>query len=62
MSKKGTKWSNWLCVVGVNCVKKLLQLLGGQDSIREVGFEFVEGQFSIICQPTKKNTKSKQES
>ncbi len=37
-----------LCVVSVNCVKELLQFLCCQDSIREVGFEFVEGQFPII--------------
>lgn len=30
-------------------MEELLQFLGCQDSIREVGFEFIKGQFSIIC-------------
>lgn len=42
--------------MGVNCVKELLQFLGGQDSIREVWFEFIKGQFAIICE--QKNPKT----
>lgn len=37
-----------LCVVSVDCVEELLQFVSRQHTIREVGFEFVEGQFSII--------------
>lgn len=44
----GTKWSNLLCVVSVDGVKKLLQLLGCQDSVREIRFELIEGQFAIV--------------
>lgn len=37
-----------LCVVSVDCVEELLQFISRQHTIREVGFEFVERQFSII--------------
>lgn len=37
-----------LCVMSINRVEKLLQFLGCQDSIREVGFEFIEGQLPIV--------------
>lgn len=41
--------------MSVDRVKKLLQLLGCQDSIREVCFEFIEGQFAIVCKQKNEN-------
>lgn len=35
--------------MSVNCMEELLQFLGCQNPIGEVGFEFIKGQFSIIC-------------
>lgn len=42
----------------VNCVKEFLQFLGCQDSIGEVGFEFIKGQFSIIWEESMKDNKT----
>lgn len=44
--------------MGIDCVEELLQFLSCQDSVREVGFEFIEGEFSIVWrQRTNKSTK-----
>lgn len=42
------KYRCLLCVVSVNRVEELLQFVGGQNSIGEVGFEFIKGQFPVI--------------
>lgn len=42
------KYCCLLCVVSVDRVEELLQFLGGQNSIGEVGFEFIKGQFPVI--------------
>ena len=47
------RWSSTLtdslCVMGIDRVEELLQFVSCQDSIREVGLEFVKGELPIVC-------------
>lgn len=50
-----TDFTDSLCIMGINRVEELLQLLRCQDSIGEVGFEFIKGKLPVIWGPEHKH-------